>query len=187
MPCPRSARNLDRAAPVAPPARHFLRNTTVLDRQVDRCRVVAGFGPAGRVGFVISNILLGMAFILDKKEAQKYGQIMRPIAQPFGCIIHTVMREDWPFDQASNVAAVTTRQVIKDGLPILRVTHYSDDHSWAFACGTTDAESDGRVIRMGEALEIDPTLRDIADLPPGWTAWRDKIGGAWQRFQNENA
>src|SRR5690348_114185 len=97
------------------------------------------------------------------------------------------MPDGWPFDQAPNVAAITTRQVIKDGLPILRVTHYSDDHSWAFVCGTTDAEADGRVIGMGEALEIDPTLRDIADMPPGWTAWREKIGGVWQRFPNEKA
>lgn len=97
------------------------------------------------------------------------------------------MKKDWPFDQASNGAAITTRQVITDGLPILRVTHYSDDHSWAFVCGTTDAEVDGRVISMEEALAIDSTLRQVADLPPGWTAWRDTVGGIWRRFQNEKA
>ena len=48
------------------------------------------------------------------------------------------MPADWPFDQAPNVAAITTRQVLDEGLPILRVTHYSDDHSWGFVCGTTD-------------------------------------------------
>lgn len=95
------------------------------------------------------------------------------------------MSDEWPFDQACNVAAITTRQVLSEGLPILRVTHYSDDHSWAFVCGTTDDEADGRVISMSEALEIDPTLKDIAALPPGWTAWREKVGGEWRRFQNE--
>ena len=91
---------------------------------------------------------------------------------------------DWPFDQAPNVAAITTRQVLTGGLPVLRVTHYSDDDSWAFVCGTTDATEDGRVIAMQEALALDPTLRTVADLPPGWTAWREQVGGVWHRFRN---
>ena len=97
------------------------------------------------------------------------------------------MPSDWPFDQAPNVAAVTTRQVIEQNLPILCVTHYSDDHSWGFVCGTTDARDDGRVIAMNEALEIDPTLREIADLPPGWTAQREKVGAEWRRVYDEKA
>jgi len=93
----------------------------------------------------------------------------------------------WPFDQAPNVAALTTRQVIEDGLPVLSVTHYLDDDSWAFVCGTTKKTEDGRVIGTGEALQRDATLRTIADLPPGWTALRKAVGGTWQRFQNEKA
>jgi hypothetical protein len=96
-----------------------------------------------------------------------------------------VMPEDWLFDQAPNAAAVTTRQVIKDGLPILTVVHYRDDESWAFVCGTTDKTDDGRVIGMGTALKLDPTLRTIADLPPGWAAPREAVGGAWHRYGNE--
>ena len=44
----------------------------------------------------------------------------------------------WPFDQAPNVAALTTRQVLERNFPILIVTHYADDDSWAFVCGTTE-------------------------------------------------
>jgi hypothetical protein len=95
-----------------------------------------------------------------------------------------VMPDDWPFDQAPNVAAVTTRQVISEHLPILRVTHHADDGSWAFACGRTDRTEDGKVIFMREALELDPSLRTIADLPPGWTAWREKVGGPWRKFHD---
>ena len=69
------------------------------------------------------------------------------------------MPELWPFDQAPDVAAITTRQVLDDGLGILNVTHYSDDQSGAFVCGTTDEESDGRVICMREAMEMDPTIQ----------------------------
>jgi len=88
---------------------------------------------------------------------------------------------EWPFDQAPSVAAITTRQVIKEGLPILTVVHYSDDHSWVFVCGTSNATEDGRVIGMGTALRLDPTLATIADLPPGWWAQRRGVGEAWIR------
>jgi len=91
-----------------------------------------------------------------------------------------IVLHDWPFDQKPDVAAVTTRQVL-DGLPILRVTHYSDDESWAFVCGTTNASEDARVIGMGEAVAIDPSIREVADLPPGWSASRSKPGGTWSR------
>ena len=90
--------------------------------------------------------------------------------------------QPWPFDQATNVAAITTRQVL-EGKPILRVVHYEDDHSWAFTCGTTNDEADGRVISMEEAVAIDSTIKEVSDLPPGWQAWRKAAGGKWQREQ----
>jgi hypothetical protein len=89
--------------------------------------------------------------------------------------------DSWPFDQGPNVAAITTRRVIDEQLPILKVVHYSDDDSWAFLCGTTGATEDCRVISMASALRIDPTLRGISDLPPGWTASRDHVGAEWKR------
>ena len=94
------------------------------------------------------------------------------------------MKEDqsWPFDQAPNVAAITTRQVL-EGTPILRVVHYDDDHSWAFTCGTTNDEADGRMISMREAVGLDPTIKEVADLLPGWRAWRRDAGETWQREQ----
>lgn len=94
-------------------------------------------------------------------------------------------QDEWPFDQEPNVAAITTRQVLDLNLPVLVVTHYDDDHSWGFVCGTTDDVADGRVICMAEALEIDGTLRDVADLPPGWSARRDAQGSAWVRCEDD--
>ncbi len=91
------------------------------------------------------------------------------------------MTDEWPFDQGPDVAALTTRQVLQNGLPVLRVIHYYDDDSWAFVCGTTNKTEDLRIIAMSEALAADTTLRGIADLPPGWTAWRDSVGKAWHR------
>lgn len=91
---------------------------------------------------------------------------------------------DWPFDQARNVAAISTRQVIELDYPILLVTHYEDDHSWAFLCGSTDNYAeDGRVIGMAEALSRDESLRSIADLPPGWSARRQDPNSKWIRYK----
>ncbi|MES2260085.1 MAG: hypothetical protein V4724_16305 [Pseudomonadota bacterium] len=93
----------------------------------------------------------------------------------------------WPFDQAPNVAALTTRQVIEDGLPVLRVVHYSNDDSWAFTCGTTSDSSDIRVVAMEEAVQIDRTLLCIASLPPGWGASRTDVGGEWEKYEAKSA
>ena len=92
------------------------------------------------------------------------------------------MTDDWPFDQGENVAAITTRQVQRAGLPVLQVVHYVDDGSWAFTCGTTCDEADAMVAGMGEILGLDPSLYSLANLPAGWSASRPFVGGPWQRF-----
>lgn len=97
------------------------------------------------------------------------------------------MDTSWHFDQGPRVAAVTTRQVLEDGFPILRVVHYSDDEDWAFTCGTTDDIADARLIAMEEALAIDPSIVDIADLPIGWGASRSELGGTWVRYELPDA
>ena len=88
--------------------------------------------------------------------------------------------EEWPFDQARNVAAISDAFVVS-GAPILFVVHYSEDESWAFLSGAEFDVAQGKVIGMGTALRLDPTLRSIADLPPGWTASRAHVGDAWVR------
>ena len=93
------------------------------------------------------------------------------------------MSDLWLFDQARRVAAITTRQVLDGGLPILSVVHYLDDEDWAFTCGTTDDSADIRVIAMDEALALDATLAQIADLPPGWGARRSVTGSEWNRYE----
>ena len=87
---------------------------------------------------------------------------------------------EWPFDQAPNVAALTVRSVL-EGDPILHVSHDIDDDGWQFLDGRDVDVDEGRVIGMAEALRLDPTLREIADLPPGWIARRETPGSPWHR------
>lgn len=90
------------------------------------------------------------------------------------------MRETWLFDQPGDTMAITTRQVLHGGAPVLCVAHYSDDHSWAFTCGTTNKEEDACVVAMEEIVVADPYLKAVADLPPGWVATRSSVEAAWQ-------
>lgn len=93
----------------------------------------------------------------------------------------------WPFDQPPDVAAITTRQVVDLNYPILQVTHYDDDHSWAFLCGTTENTDDYRLVHMDEILKLEESLRSIADLPPGWSAWRSDRDSVWERYPEDQS
>ncbi|EHK0843136.1 TPA: hypothetical protein I7264_25800 [Vibrio parahaemolyticus] len=85
----------------------------------------------------------------------------------------------WNFDQDKNVAALITKQVVEQGLPILQVIHYSDDYSWAFMCGTTSNPSDTLVVSMEQAVSFDVSLYEIATMPPGCIASRNSVEEGW--------
>jgi hypothetical protein len=88
--------------------------------------------------------------------------------------------DGWPFDQPPNAAAITVEAVLS-GAPILVVTHDGEDDGWQFLDGEPPDEASARVVAMQTAFDLDPSLREIADLPPGWTAWRTGRSGVWQR------
>jgi len=73
------------------------------------------------------------------------------------------------------------RQVLDGTEPILLVSHDADDHGWQFI-GTSDASAaDGKVVCLEHIVRLDPTVLEVADLPPGWQAVRERVGGAWTR------
>jgi len=91
----------------------------------------------------------------------------------------------WPFDQPRNCTTLTMRQVLDGSEPILLVSHDADDHGWQFI-GTSDASvADGKVVCLEEIVRLDPTVVEVADLPPGWQAVREYVGGPWMRRERE--
>jgi hypothetical protein len=86
----------------------------------------------------------------------------------------------WPFDQPRDCAVFTTRQVLEREEPILHVTHDSDDHGWQFLGSETRPE-DAKIILLEEAVELDPSVLQVADLPVGWHAWRASVEEPWIR------
>jgi hypothetical protein len=87
----------------------------------------------------------------------------------------------WPFEQPRNSAAITMRQILEGVEPILLVGHDEDDPEWQFI-GTTDAnEGDGRIVCLEHIVALDPSVMEVADLPPGWRAVREGVGKPWER------
>ena len=88
--------------------------------------------------------------------------------------------QDWPFDQPPDAAAITVRAVL-DGAPILFVSHDADDDGWQFLDGNEVDVDLAALISMARVVGLDPSVLEVADLLPGWTAWRSAPGEPWQR------
>src|SRR4051794_29943151 len=95
------------------------------------------------------------------------------------------MSSNWPFDQPANCAVISLRQIFLEGAPILLVSHDADDHGWQFLDNlSAPQESDAMVVSFSQVVDLDPSLIQLADLPPGWRAWRESRDAQWTREQN---
>jgi hypothetical protein len=84
------------------------------------------------------------------------------------------------FSDNPALGVLTTVDVL-DGAPIMLVSHDADDGGWQFLCGTTNDPKRGRIVHLEGILASDPTVNEVADLPHGWIAFRNVVGGAWTR------
>src|SRR4051812_5693659 len=91
---------------------------------------------------------------------------------------------EWPFDQPPNCLAFSLRSIVFDGQPILYVTHDEDDHGWQFLDGKTPDMANAAVVSLSNIVKLDPSVLAVADLPPGWRAWRDSADADWKRGPN---
>jgi hypothetical protein len=88
---------------------------------------------------------------------------------------------DWPFDQARDCAVITLRSIVFGGSPILHVTHDEDDHGWQFLGAGVADEKDAAVVGLEEIVQSDPSVLEVANMPPGWHAWRRSKSSPWER------
>jgi hypothetical protein len=73
----------------------------------------------------------------------------------------------------------TTKYVMKNGSPIVRVLH-DEDGDWQFLGNEGNLqETDAMVVSLEEIIEFDTTLSEIIDLPIGKQALRNNIGEPW--------
>ena len=89
----------------------------------------------------------------------------------------------WPFKDAPTTACITCEEVLA-GAPVLIAVHYADDGSWAFLDGEPHDPDDAFFATLEELFTLHPDLAAVADLPRGWTAFRDTPTSDWEREED---
>lgn len=92
----------------------------------------------------------------------------------------------WPFRQQRNCAVITTRQILERSECVLHAAHLSRDHEWRFLTLAKSTGKDARIVTLEDVVALDPSVTQIADLPPGWHAWRCSKTDAWIREPDPN-
>src|SRR5690348_9784706 len=95
------------------------------------------------------------------------------------------MRSEWPFEDPQNLAVVTIKRIVNDGQPILYASHDEDDRGWQFLDGGIFTVEDAMLVSLQHVVQIDPTVKDLANLPLGWYAERAAAGQPWKRAKSD--
>lgn len=94
----------------------------------------------------------------------------------------TSTASDWPFKEPESVAVITLARVVDGSQPILIVVH-DEDGDWQFLDGGKVTEQDAATVSLKRVVDLEPAIKDLADLPLGWTAERAATDQPWKRFQ----
>jgi hypothetical protein len=92
----------------------------------------------------------------------------------------------WSFSEPRNCVTFVTAQVLERAEPILHAVH-DEDGEWQFIGSSDGTAENGRVITLQEAVELDPSVLQLADMPVGWHALRDSPEHAWRREAIDDA
>lgn len=89
----------------------------------------------------------------------------------------------WPFDQPKNCAVFTLRQIVEKEASILVVYHDIEDDGWQFLSNIETKSEDAMIVSLEEITKIDSTVFEVADIEPGYHAWRRSVGDEWMIAQ----
>jgi hypothetical protein len=87
----------------------------------------------------------------------------------------------WPFKDPENTTTFTVRQIMDGSAPILLVCRDADDGSWQFLTGDAFDMKSAMLVTLKQTFSRDSSIAEIADLPPGWCASREREGAPWRR------
>ena len=93
--------------------------------------------------------------------------------------------EPWPFDQPKNCGSIVSRAVIEGRSHIAFVSHDEDDHGWQFLDARSTGLDEATVVSLLSVVKVDPSVLQVADLEPGWTATRTNRDSPWVRAPNQ--
>jgi len=171
--------------------------TTGSDPHVGRLSIGIGVGNPGGGTFhaVVFNHQDGYAFSLTDEPFEQVPQggphLTADQARahedlPFvWWVADLVMERDrrawWMRHWLLGTHCIQTIEVFERREPILLVGHDADDGLWQLI-GATDADSGtGKLGHLHHAVDEDPTLIDVLNLPPGHTAQRIRPAAPWTR------
>lgn len=86
----------------------------------------------------------------------------------------------WPFPDPPDSETRVDCYLLLGGAWVQQAVHSPEDNGWQFWTCPVEPE-EVCIISLYRALELDPSLQQIADLPPGWVAWRTAPDRPWQR------
>ena len=90
-------------------------------------------------------------------------------------------QQTWPFDSPPNVACFTVRSIVDGMRPFLMVSRDADDGAWQFLTGDAFDMAEALLVTLESMVARDPSLLQLADIQPGWMAWRESPGAPWSR------
>lgn len=92
------------------------------------------------------------------------------------------MKKNQKAVQPSDTAVFTTAFVLDDKKPITYVSRELEDGAWLFFSDDEfdDFEAVVRLLGFHEIMELDPTLRELKDMKPGYFATRRSKRGTWK-------
>jgi len=90
---------------------------------------------------------------------------------------------NWRFPDSPQTGVFLSKTVHEKEEPITYVSHDAEDGAWQFL-GPKMSDGGKPVIScFHHPVDDDHSLEQLADLPLGWYATRDKPGEPWQRFE----
>ena len=96
-----------------------------------------------------------------------------------GCA--TDSKLDWSRGETRRETVVTQRSVVTDHRPILYVLRDSVNGQWMFLTGENPPTDLQITVTIDDILKIDESIKELADLSPGWVASRAARGTPWTR------
>ena len=91
------------------------------------------------------------------------------------------------FKEGLNTAVFTTKFVVRDKKAITYVSHYLEDGAWQFSSDDDfeNYEDNAMILSLDEIIQLDKSILEIADLPLGFIATRNRKTDNWTITKNE--
>ena len=90
-------------------------------------------------------------------------------------------QQTWPFDSPPNVACFTVRSIVDGVRPVLIASRDADDGAWQFLTGDAFDMAEAMLVSLESMVARDQRLLQLADIQPGWMAWRERPDAPWNR------